>query len=345
MILTAAVAAPSGDNTQPWRLRWRDGCLELWIDEKRSGRSSDASYLLSDLALGACLENICIQAAALGYSAQVNLFPAGQSEPLWVATIVWGDGAAENALLASVIMRRHTDRTFPWTSPSDAVCRRLEACCARRSGALLSAVSRGRMRKEALRLLMQSEALRFADRTLHEELFRAVRFDVGWHRTCEEGLPPGALGIERPLRPFFKALRNWALMRVLNMFGAASVLGVRAALLPVVTSPMLFVLQAESLERKHVVSAGRMLERFWLNAEAEGLSVQPFAAVGAVIYGGACLDKRLEKRRTELRARSEALFEAGSPLIFLRVGVSRVPESSLLRSGRRGTNDFALPNV
>ncbi len=52
-------------------------------------------------------------------------------------------------------------------------------------------------RRKALQLIRWAEAERFRNPTLHEELFGSIRFDVGWHATAPEGLPPGSL--ELPL--------------------------------------------------------------------------------------------------------------------------------------------------
>jgi nitroreductase len=61
-ILGAGIAAPSADNSQPWRFAWDDDELDLRIDADRSGHVSDTRYVLSDLAAGACLENMLINA-------------------------------------------------------------------------------------------------------------------------------------------------------------------------------------------------------------------------------------------------------------------------------------------
>ncbi|MDQ6646250.1 MAG: hypothetical protein M3Y93_03315, partial [Pseudomonadota bacterium] len=61
-ILRAGIAAPSADNSQPWRFAWSEDVLDLRIDPGRSGGVSDARYVLSDLAAGACLENMIIHA-------------------------------------------------------------------------------------------------------------------------------------------------------------------------------------------------------------------------------------------------------------------------------------------
>ncbi|MEO8748494.1 MAG: hypothetical protein ABI379_12680, partial [Rhodanobacter sp.] len=86
--MRAGIAAPSADNSQPWRFAWSGDELDLQIDAGRSGRVSDTRYVLSDLAAGACLENMIIHARSLGYAADLQTFPRDDDE-LWVARIRW----------------------------------------------------------------------------------------------------------------------------------------------------------------------------------------------------------------------------------------------------------------
>ena len=120
-ILRAGIAAPSADNSQPWRFAWSgDDELALRIDPARSGRVSDARYILSDLAAGACLENVLVRARALGYAADVQTFPRDDDE-LGVARIRWRrDPEGQSEPLAAAIEQRHTDRSFPWRGPITA---------------------------------------------------------------------------------------------------------------------------------------------------------------------------------------------------------------------------------
>src|SRR3546814_13217674 len=92
--------------------------LDLRIDASRSGRVSDTRYVLSDLAAGACLENMIIHARSLGYAADVQTFPRPDDE-LWAARIHWHRDSEcdQPEPLASAIEPRHTDRRFPWPGP------------------------------------------------------------------------------------------------------------------------------------------------------------------------------------------------------------------------------------
>lgn len=326
LIQAAANAAPSADNSKPWRMLWFDNRLDLWIDKHRSGEFSDKNYLLSDLALGACIENIRIQGNALGFATDIQLFPEPVVAPLWVARIQWRVSEIHDQVLAGAIPHRHTDRSFPWDRGGgaiDAARLHLESIEIGLGNAHILNLSEGNKRSSALRVLRRAESMRFASKMLHSELFRAIRFDVGWVTECDLGIPPRALGVERPLRPLFKMLRYWPVMRCLNMFGADRLMGARAADLPTRFSPLLYLLTVESMQRDHIIDAGRLMERYWLSATLSGLSVQPFAAVGAILYGGGALESHMQTRRVALAEEAEALCGGKCGLMFMRMGLPR----------------------
>src|SRR3546814_1003466 len=76
--------------------------LDLRIDASRSGRVSDTRYVLSDLAAGACLENMIIHARSLGYAADVQTFPRPDDE-LWAARIHWHRSEEHTSELQSLM--------------------------------------------------------------------------------------------------------------------------------------------------------------------------------------------------------------------------------------------------
>ncbi|MEO9000582.1 MAG: hypothetical protein ABI287_03425 [Rhodanobacter sp.] len=305
---------------------------------------SDTRYVLSDLAAGACLENMIIRARALGYVADLQPFPQHDDE-LWVARIRWhhDPGGDPNEPLAGALGERHTDRRFPWRGPLTAETQaRLDAQAALIAGQRLYWPQTPRERKAALSVIRQAETLRFRSPTLHAELFSSIRFGAGWHAACEEGLAPATLAVEPPMRPIFQALRRPAVMGMFNRLGAASMLGMRSAWLPIRLSPGLCLLVIPSTERSDVLAGGRALQRVWLQATLDGLSVQPYAAAGVLGLGFVPVEQAFERSLSKL---GSALTELGAPghgLVFLRLGYARSAPRD--RSGRRSLESFgALP--
>ena len=338
-ILRAGIAAPSADNSQPWRFAWSGDDLDLRIDAGRSGRASDTRHVLSDLATGACLENMVIHARSLGHVAEPQIFPQ-PDDALWVARIHWRhDPECPSDPLAAAIGQRHTDRRFPWRGPIAAETQaRLAAQAGQISGPRLWWPRTSRERKAALGVIGQAEALRFRSPTLHAELFSSVRFAAGWHDACEEGLAPATLAVEPPMRPMFQAMRRPAVMQAFNRLGAASMLGWRSATLPIRLSPGLCLVVVPSTARSDVLAGGRALQRVWLQATLEGLSGQPYAAAGVLGLGFVPVEKAFRPALARLASVLRELCGSGCGLVFLRLGY---PKSALRhRSGRRALSGF-----
>ncbi len=339
-ILRAGIAAPSADNSQPWQFAWSGDDLDVRIDTGRSGSVSDTRYVLSDLAAGACLENMLVRAQSLGYAADLQTFPRPDDE-LHVARIRWRRNPRCNQPepLAAAIDRRHTDRHFPWRGPITGEAQaRLNAQAQLIPGQRLWWPQTPFEGRAALNVIRQAETLRFSSPTLHAELFSSIRFSAGWHGACEEGLAPATLAVEPPMRPVFSMLRRPALMGLFNRLGAASILGWRSAWLPIRLSPGLCLLVVPSTTRPDVLAAGRALQRVWLQATLEGLSVQPYAAAGVLSLGFVPIEPAFQGPLSHLRAALEDLCAPGHGLVFLRLGRAR--SAPCARSGRRAPASF-----
>lgn len=321
-------------------MAWNGDDLDLRIDPERSGGVSDTRYVLSDLAAGACLETMIVYARARGYAADMQIFPQ-QDDERGVARIHWRHDPANDApeTLADAIERRHTDRRFPWRGPISADTRaRLDAQVRRIPGQRLYWPQTPHNEKTARSIIRQAETLRFSSPTLHAELFSSINFDAGWHAACEEGLAPATLAVEAPLRPVFQAMRRPGVMAALNRLGAAKMLGWRSAWLPIRLSPGLCLIVIPSTARPDVLAGGRALQRVWLQATLEGLSVQPYAAAGVLSLGFVPVEPTFRQPLLRLREALHNLCAPGYGLVFLRLGHAR--STSPDRSGRRAPASF-----
>jgi transglutaminase-like putative cysteine protease len=134
-------------------------------------------------------------------------------------------------------------------------------------------------------------------------------------------------------------LRRPALMATLNGLGAAPMLGLRSAGLPARLSPGLCLLVIPATTRPDVLGAGRTLQRVWLQATLEGLSVQPYAAAGVLSLGWVRIEPRFDRVLARLQADMRRLCPGEHGLVFLRLGYTRSAPRS--RSARRALASFS----
>ncbi|MCW5626528.1 MAG: hypothetical protein KIT73_17570 [Burkholderiales bacterium] len=318
-ILEAAIRAPSADNQHPLRFETTGDVIRI----RAEGEYVSAPFLrriLTQISFGAVVENLSLRAASLGFHASTAWFPDAGDASL-IATIIIGQSSgAQDDGLAAAIEARQTNRAVLFRGPmlSEPERRALAADVAATPSVAMHWLD-GDLRGPALRLIRTAETERFRDRELHRELFSCIRFDVGWNRSCAEGLPPACLGVEPFLRPAFALLRHWPIMRALGFIGGAGILGLRSAYLPCRLAPHLIALSVGDVSPTNAVSIGRAFQRIWLRLTTLGCAVQPFAASPLyALEGNSAIRGTLRQR---LRAGwSDILGPDATPLMVLRTG-------------------------
>lgn len=110
--LTAATAAPSLHNSQPWRFRTTPSAIELWADLDREIPVADPDHRELQLACGAALLNLRLAIRTQHVHPTVSLLPDSNRPSLLARIRPVGRGPASPAdrALADVIPRRHTNR-------------------------------------------------------------------------------------------------------------------------------------------------------------------------------------------------------------------------------------------
>jgi hypothetical protein len=323
VIIKAALYSPSADNSQPWQFAWHNtGDLSIWCDPHLSGKATDQTYILTDLAIGSVLEAIRLQAMKLGYKTELSYFP--DSDPLHVALVSFSAHTndmkvAEDCELAKYIPDRHTDRRFPFSGKLDVdIVRQLSESLNDDNCQLHTFTDRKEI-NNYLPLIKKAESIRFRDESLHGELFQTVNFQ---EPTPSQGMTLDMLGIEPFARPIFRYISTWQNMQKLNKIGASNMIAIRSVTLPIKLSPGLCLLTASGESRLDMVKAGQQMLRFWLAATKLGLSVHPYAAPGALTLAKPTLDPLLTNELKDVEKGLAEQQEAVAIMLF-RIGFKK----------------------
>lgn len=288
-VVGAATMAPSVHNTQPWR--WYDDgqVVELWADRTRGLSVTDPEGRNLTVSCGAALHHARVAAAAMGWSAAVDLLP-DRGAPDLLARLVLTPSApsphAEEVL--DLLVRRCTDRRrfTSWPVPEE----RLEhlATTATGEGARAIALTDVTERFRAERLVLLSGELQRADVDARAE-------QEAWlDHSAVDGIPRRTVPApsERPGgHP--------------HRFGVAPLHLVRE---PVVgAADGLVVLFDTRDEPGAWLRAGGGLSALWLAATRDGLSVVPISQV-------------VEVPETRRAFAHEVLGDLAVPMVLVRVG-------------------------
>lgn len=343
-LLLAGIQAPSADNDHVFRFECLGDTILLWASRGEPAALEGHERALALLSLGAVVENIELRATSLGLRCAVELLP--MDRPCWLRLRIAEEDPvpsgihADDGLLANAIFARHTNRAFYRRQALQLGVR--EALSDSLNDPVTLHWLRGASRSAGFRLIYRAECARFASRFLHRELFSSIRFDKGWSQTADQRLPPAALSIELPMRPFFRALRHWPLMRLLNRLGAHRLIGIRAALVPAWLSAEVAVLTvpADLGQDEAWLAAGRGFERLWLKATALGLALQPLAASAVLQWLSPKLAPDAGTLAEDLRRGWAALWPQQRVAMVFRLGIPRVTPP---RATRLPLSDYLQP--
>ena len=337
-ILESAIMAPSADNQHRIRFQLAEDTICVRYTEAELPPQGSYKRVLALLSLGAVAENLAIAASRFDIGTETVLLP-DLTQPNLIMQIRLQAERAKVDPLWRFIPLRHTNRHVRFRGPrmTDAERGELDAAVRIYPACQLVWLDEPARRRQALRLMRRAEAERFHNPILHKELFSAIRFDVGWRSTSPEGMPPGALGVEPPLRVFFALLRHWPVMRLANLLGAHYMLGWRACDLPCRLAPHLGLLAVKNPDNQAVFGAGRVFQRLWLATTSQGRVLQPMPASALFALKGARAEGIPAGLQHDLAEGWKASLGDSIPLMLFRIGLAK---PSSIVTGRRGIGDY-----
>lgn len=329
-LIEHACLAPSGGNSQPWRFSVRGRTLIGSLDPRRASAFLDHAGLGSLVALGAAAENVLIAAQHRGLALEFTVLASAttpvldtmDARPVWQARIIETTSPVPSEwfdyLPLRVTSRAHGPRD-PLHVGALAALHRAAA-----PGQLTWFDTEAQL--EHLGTLHgRADRLRFLSETMHRELFAELRWSPEEAACTRDGLDVRTLALGPVDEAALRLLSHWPTLSVLKEIEGGRALQdlTRKAF---VASSAVVVLRMPGNTPRDYVEGGRALQRLWLAATREGVSVHP---QGALVY----LLKRLADapdtfspaEREELTAVARdfhALVPAdgGANIMLLRVG-------------------------
>jgi hypothetical protein len=331
-LVAAAVRAPSGDNTQPWRFQIDPDArrIDLILDESRDPSPMNAGQRMARIALGAAFENLLLVA-------QVNgLQPEGvNAEKPALISLRLNAGGASTIRIPKEILDRVTNRRFyDWQPVSRIVLQKLLEATPILDNVQTVWLTERPLLTDLAKVIADGDVEMFGDPSMRKAFLKNVRFDAPDLEVVDQGLSLASLELsrfERLALPTMGRLPDW----LLRYAGGLRAFGTKARKL-VESASGLCLMMASGSDQATDITVGRSMQRAWLALTRHSLAAQPMMSLpvldNALDSSGLPITGRLKRVSLLKGAFSSKLggSDKSRPAFVLRFGHSAPP------SGRTG---------
>jgi hypothetical protein len=336
-VLEAGRLAPSAANNQPWLVRVRGACLEVYVDPEQAQSFVDIDKTMAFTSLGCFIEHLAIAAHGLGVAHDLSLERwSAIGDPVAKLTLSSGMGvrpiSAPDRRLYELVSRRCTNRLPGTGQIIDAAAMKSlsDAVTSAEAGIKLSTVSDAASKECIGAILGRIDRLRMVHRELHAQMFKD---EIRWTEEDAELSNDGVdiRTVEDPaLIQAYNALRSHeaVLATPRETLEAGTVATFRTS------SHIACLSTSGPATRERFLAAGRCVARLFLAAAGLDVAMQPWTVlpylhVRAADHDGMGLSR--EEREEILTATAEArqvfgLAPRDSILFYCRLSRAPVPK-------------------
>ncbi|WP_276348441.1 Rv1355c family protein [Daejeonella sp. JGW-45] len=351
-LVSAASAAPSTGNDQPWKWFYKNGVLYLFHDEFRSFSFGDFQKTASFISLGAAYENLSIHALNLGLEPYYALFPDSSTEKV-VAAIRFRalQPKRETDLvkpLDSAIFRRHTNRLLaPKSSVGEDLLSRLKVMAESIPGVQLKYFTDEADLRSLAMIIGACDKIRLLNPEGHYDfVHREMRWTNEEAERTRDGIDIQTLGLGHSLMAAMGVIRSEKVINAVKELGGGNALGM-LAMRTVSTASALCLISLPGYSLKNFFEGGRSMERFWLEATNLNLAIHPLISplylFSRILHGnGEGLEEANIRELSMLRERFNKITGSGNNDAEVFLAKIAIAEEPVLKAHRLALEDILV---
>ncbi len=332
--------APSAGNLQPWRFYFEKGRLFVFHDASVGDSALDGARLIPALDMGACIENMSLQALSGGCPAiRVTGFPQPENSSL-VAIIDRDDGPAAqpDPLFAHIRSRCSNRRKGDGRALPIEFVLDLQEVARSIPGSAVHVVHERSSMDRMAEIIGEAERIRVLNPIGHEELFKKeFRWSAEEVLRSRDGLDLPSMELKASEEVAFRVAADRKTMDLLSDWNAGKGF-LKLAKDNIASASGIMVISTEGTDRLHWLEAGRCAQRAWLKGTGLGLAVHPCAAPILLSHhvrfgSGQGFDANERERLLSLFASLKAEVGLGhlEPAFMMRLSFTSPPTARSLR--------------
>ncbi len=326
-LLSVAVWAPSGDNSQPWRFKLNGNNLKIYNLPDRDLPFFNFGQRGSLAAHGALIENIEIAAGHFGLKPEIKTFP-DDSDLNFIAEIYFIKIDKSTHPLYEAIKMRCTNRKAYKKEklPAEQVQAILNSANGFEGFKVIVTEDQGQ-KDEIGKASANMERIVLSDPQLHTPFFENVVWLEEEERKLKKGLYAKTMELPGPKFWIFKLASKWSRMKYLVKIGLPDLIAADNSKIYAAAGAF-FAVVAPTGSSKDFFTTGRIMQRIWLQATKFGLNAHP---VSGILF----LVQRIFEKQTEwLTAGQIQLIENSYQVTKSALGVESGSVTFLLRVGK-----------
>jgi hypothetical protein len=309
-LISSAIKAPSGHNTQPWKFRISENSITIFPDYSRTLPVVDADNHALFISIGCALENLEIAARHFGFDPDAHFELNEDKNEKIIVRLSQSISKAPNYLFNSINIRQSTRNKYNGQPISQADIDKIKSAALQEDVDCLLITEKEEI-EPLVDLVKQAAALQIRNKAFLKELTHWIRFNKPSGEKTADGLYAAATGNPSVPKWFGKIILNFSM----NPKGEAKK---HADLINSSSGLMLFI--ARRNDKKAWVNVGRSFERVALTATSLNIN--------HAHENMPCEEVTI---RQKLKAHLQ-LKDAEQPLLLIRLGYSEKMPYSFRRS-------------
>lgn len=344
-VLENAALAPSGGNFQPWKFAWDGARLRCLFDEERTHYFTNYHHCETHVSLGAAVTNIEVAARAIGFTADVVPFPAGDgANPVCELMFRPEPPQGDSVDLAAAIPYRMTSRIrgdrAPLANEDEEALTNLAAAC----GAKILWITDPGKLAEAGGVLGKLNRIGYLNPESHPGIMKMLRWNEQEAKETRDGIPVNTMELSTVELTGLHLVTSHQVLKYMNNLGMGRALENMPVAWMRSASALCLLVLARTPSAGAFFEAGRILERLWLVATVRGLA---FQLLGVSSYferllhgGGEGFSAEERKVLEQARSRYAELFEIPPGVCEAVLFRIARPNAAVGRAPRRRVEDL-----
>jgi hypothetical protein len=311
-LITAAIAAPSGHNTQPWKFTVNDDTITILPDYSRSLPVVDPNNRELFISLGCALENLTIAARVLGFSSTIALFPDKEKQEQIRVTLKEGVHLYD-PLYSAISMRQSNRQIYTGEAIPEKDLILLGSRMPYERVRMNIIPKSSAKYNDLVELVTEADGVQMRDYHFKKELIQWIRFNKSEQRRQRDGLSHQVLGF-----PSFPRFLGSSIIKAFLQPGLQS----RTDKQKLESSAAMVLFSTSEDSKIAWVNVGRTFQRFALEATLKGIAQ-------------AHVNQPVEVPGTREKLKSIIGIDNLSPSLLIRIGYAGFMARSIRRTVER----------